>query len=228
MWISGKILNVALLYFVLLVNPAAVWMNLQGKSWQGVIHLFQQETVFGQKQVWCCQAFKFYDGACCKVQMMRSLVTSIFLYTCESWTLTAELQRRIWAMEMRCNSKILCISNTDHVTNEEVHDKIKQAIGPHEDLLTIVKRCKLQWFGHVSCSSGVAKPSWKAQWKGEEDKADRGRDGKTTSGNGHAWSSPSPRGSGEQRKMEETGCEIICGAQTNPCLMAYTFVSTDT
>ena len=31
-------------------------------------------------------------------------------------------------------------------------------------------------------------------WKGEEDKADRGRGGKTTSGNGQAWSSPSPWG----------------------------------
>ena len=38
------------------------------------------------------------------------------------------------------------------------------------------------------------KSSCKAQWKGEEDKADRGRGGKTTSGNGWAWSSPSPRG----------------------------------
>ena len=37
-------------------------------------------------------------------------------------------------------------------------------------------------------------PLCKAQWKGEEDKADRGRGGKTTSGNGQAWSSPSPRG----------------------------------
>ena len=36
--------------------------------------------------------------------------------------------------------------------------------------------------------------SCKAQWKGEEDKADRGRGGKTTSGNGQAWSSSSPRG----------------------------------
>ena len=26
-----------------------------------------------------------------------------------------------------------------------------------EDLLTMVKRCKLQWYGHVSCSSGLAK-----------------------------------------------------------------------
>ena len=38
------------------------------------------------------------------------------------------------------------------------------------------------------------KPSCKAQWKGEEDKADRGRGGKITSGNGQAWSLPSPRG----------------------------------
>ena len=30
-----------------------------------------------------------------KIRLLRSLVTSIFLYACESWTLTAELQRRI-------------------------------------------------------------------------------------------------------------------------------------
>ena len=38
------------------------------------------------------------------------------------------------------------------------------------------------------------KPSCKAQWKGEEDKADWGRGGKTTSGSGQAWSSAGPRG----------------------------------
>ena len=30
----------------------------------------------------------------------RTLVTPIFLFACESWTLTAELQRRVQAMEM--------------------------------------------------------------------------------------------------------------------------------
>ena len=45
----------------------------------------------------------------------------------------------------------------DRVTNEEVHAKIQQAIGPHEDLVTIVKRRKLQWYGHVSRSPGLAK-----------------------------------------------------------------------
>ena len=49
------------------------------------------------------------------------------------------------------------LSYKDHVTNKEVHAKIQQAIGPHKDLLTIIKRCKLHWYGHVSCSSGLAK-----------------------------------------------------------------------
>ena len=52
-------------------------------------------------------------------------------------------------MEMRCYRKILHISYKDYVTNEEVRAKIKEAIGPHEDLLTTVKRRKLQWYGHV-------------------------------------------------------------------------------
>ena len=30
-----------------------------------------------------------------KVKLMRSLVISIFLYACESWTLTAELEKRM-------------------------------------------------------------------------------------------------------------------------------------
>ena len=60
-------------------------------------------------------------------------------------------------MEMRCHCKVLRISYKDHVTNEEVRAKIQQAIGPHEDPLTVVKRRKLQWYGHVSRSSGLAK-----------------------------------------------------------------------
>ena len=120
---------------------------------------------------------------------MHSLVTSIFLYVCESWTLTAELQRRIQAMEMRCYCKILRISYKDHVTTEEVHAKIQQTTEPHKDLLTIVKRQKLQWYGHVSRSSGLAKTILQGTVKGG-------------------------RRQGRQGKMEKTGCKIICGAPT--------------
>ena len=43
------------------------------------------------KQVWIDKSISLS----CKIRLMRSLVTPIFLYACESWTLTAELQRRI-------------------------------------------------------------------------------------------------------------------------------------
>ena len=97
---------------------------------------------------------------------MCSLVTSIFLYACESWTLAAELQRRIQAMKMRYYRKMLRISYKDHVTNEEGRAKIQQAIGPHDDLLTIVKRRKLRWYGHASRSSGLAKTILQGTVKG--------------------------------------------------------------
>ena len=101
-----------------------------------------------------------------KIRLMCSLVTSIFLYACESWTLTAELQRRIQAMEMRCYCKILHISYKDHVTNEEVCAKIQHAIGPHLDLLTIVKDANSKWYGHFSRSSGLAKTIMQGTVKG--------------------------------------------------------------
>ena len=69
-------------------------------------------------------------------------------------------------MEMRRYRKILRIAYRDHVTNEEVRAKIQQAIGPHQGLLTIAKRRKLQWYGHVSRSSGQAKTILQGTVKG--------------------------------------------------------------
>ena len=147
-----------------------------------------------------------------KIRLIRSLVTSIFLCACESWTLTAELQRRIQAIGLRCSRKILRISYKDHISNEEVHAKIRQAIGPHEDPLTINANCRGMVMSPVH--QVWLKPSCKAQWKGEEDKADWGSGGKTTSGNGQALSLAGPRGKWRTGKFEKTGCEIICGAPT--------------
>ena len=107
----------------------------------------------GLKPVWIDKSISLSS----KIRLMRSLVTFVFLYACESWALTAESQRRRQAVEMRCCCKILHISYKDHVTNEEVRATIQHTIGLHEDLLTIVKRRKLQWYGHVSRSSSLAK-----------------------------------------------------------------------
>ncbi|KAK2171976.1 hypothetical protein NP493_1007g00000 [Ridgeia piscesae] len=60
-----------------------------------------------------------------KIRLMRSLVMSIFLYACESWTLTADTERRIQAMEMRCLRKFLGITYRDHISNEEMRNRTR-------------------------------------------------------------------------------------------------------
>ena len=74
-----------------------------------------------------------------KVKLMRPLVVSILLYACELLTLTAELDKRTQAFEMRCYRGLLMISYEDHVTNEEVRRKIRAAIGEDPDQETEAK-----------------------------------------------------------------------------------------
>ena len=41
-----------------------------------------------------------------KVKLVRTLILSTFLYACEGWTLTAEIERRIQALDMRCYRRL--------------------------------------------------------------------------------------------------------------------------
>ena len=59
-----------------------------------------------------------------KVKLMWTLILSTFLHACEAWNLTAEIERRIQVLEMRCYRRQLNISYKDHVTNEEVRNRI--------------------------------------------------------------------------------------------------------
>ena len=80
-------------------------------------------------------------------------------------------------------------------------------------LLTFGKKRKLKWFRHVSRSTGLAKTILQGTAEGgkktrhTEEEMERQHQGMDRPGVRKV-----PEGSGEQRKMEETGCEIICGA----------------
>ena len=125
---------------------------------------------------------------------------------------------------MRCYRKISCISYKDHVTNREVRAKIQQAIGPHEDLLSMVKMRRLQWYGHVSRSSGLSKTilqgtveggrrqgrqkNWKdniREWTGLEfaksQRAVENRENGENWSRNHLWCPDDPRGSGIDEMM---------------------------
>ena len=79
-----------------------------------------------------------------KVKLVRSLVISIFLYACESWAFTAELEKRAQAFEMRSYRRLLTISYKDNFTSDEVRRKIQAAMGEYDELLTMVKKRKLR------------------------------------------------------------------------------------
>ena len=79
----------------------------------------------------------------------------------------------------------------------------------HEDLLTIVKRRKLRWYGHVSHLSGLARHSKRGKKRRKTLEEVRRHQGMDRPGVRQV-----PEGSGEQEKMEETGCKIIRGAPT--------------
>ena len=117
-------------------------------------------------------------------------------------------------MEMRCWRKILRISRKDYVTNEEVRAKIQEAIGPHEDLLTTVKRRKLQWYGHLPFIRSGQNHLAKHSEGGKKTRQTEEEVGRQHQGMDRPGVRQVPEGSGEQGEMEETGCEIVCGAPT--------------
>ena len=116
--------------------------------------------------------------------------------------LDCRVRERTQAFEMRCFRRLLNISYKDHATNEEVCRKIQAAFGEYDKLLTLVKKQKLRWFGHVSRSSGLAKTILQGTLKR---KSKRGRR-KTISKSGQEWSFPAQLG---QLKTGQDGKEYL-------------------
>ena len=72
------------------------------------------------------------------------------------------------------------------VTNEKVRAQIQQAIGPQKNLLTIIQKRRLQWYGHVSRSSDLAQTILQGAVKRGRRQGRQKERWKTTSLNGQA------------------------------------------
>ena len=96
------------------------------------------------------------------------------------------------------------ISYKGHITKREVHRKIHAAIGEYDELLNLVKKQKLRWYGHIWRSSGSAKMILQGTVKGKEEVVDRRKDRKPILKSGQEWTLD---------KVERDCCKVICGAQ---------------
>ena len=145
---------------------------------------------------------------------MRSLVTSILLYACESWILIAELQRRIQAMKMRCYRRY-CTSHTETMlpTRESVPRSSRQlnhtkTSDYRKEMQTAVVWSRLPFI--KSDQNHLARHNE----RGKKTRQTEEEVGRQHQGIDRPGVRQVPEGSGEQGKMEETGCKIICGAPT--------------
>lgn len=88
-----------------------------------------------------------------KVRLYKSLVLSTLLYGCESWTLTADTERRIQSFENKYYRRMLHISYREHRTTDYVRQQVTTRAEEQEPLLSTVKRRKLTWYGHTRHTS---------------------------------------------------------------------------
>ena len=119
-----------------------------------------------------------------KIRLLRSMVISVFLYACESWTLDAYLEKRVASFEMRCLRQLLGIDYRQRISNDSARAMLTAKIGRHQELLEIVKTRKLKWFGHTTCSDGLVKTCLQATVRGGRS---RGRPRKKWSDNITEW-----------------------------------------
>ncbi|XP_072163222.1 uncharacterized protein [Diadema setosum] len=92
-----------------------------------------------------------------KIELMKALSTSIALCGCESWTLSKNLEKKIAAFEIhcRCFRRLLGIHWHDCRTNASVLEEIRRKVRDYEPLLDVMKRRKMQRFGHVTRRPGT-------------------------------------------------------------------------
>ena len=124
------------------------------------------------------------------IHLYKSLVLSIMLYGCETWTLTEDLDRRIIAFETKSYRNILGISYREHKTNVFVYNTIEEIVGKIEHILTTIKRRKMSYFGHVTRHDSLHKTILQGSLRG---KRRRGRTRKDWNSNICKWSGMSQR-----------------------------------
>ena len=69
-----------------------------------------------------------------KFNLYRSLVLSILLYGCETWTLMSNEEKRISAFENKAHRRLLEINYRHMKTNQYVNETIIKLVGKNSNL----------------------------------------------------------------------------------------------
>lgn len=80
-----------------------------------------------------------------KVRLLRCYIFPVLLYGVESWTLTEATTKKLEAFEMWLYRRVLRVSWTEHVTNENILLRICK----EREVAVTVKARKLEYLGHI-------------------------------------------------------------------------------
>ena len=104
------------------------------------------------------------------MKLYRSNVLSVLTYGCETWQLTQKQIDNISSFDHTCLRKILKIKWSDKVSNEEV-----RKIAAIQSVTDIMKKQRLQWFGHIIRMDRERIPKQILDWEPTYNNTTRGR-----------------------------------------------------
>ena len=103
-----------------------------------------------------------------KKKIIKTLVWSVMLYGCETWTMNVDMMKRLDAMEMWCWRRMEKISWRERITNEEVLNIVSE----QKHLVTTIVQRKKNWIGHILRGESLLKETIEGRMEG---KRPRGR-----------------------------------------------------
>ena len=79
-----------------------------------------------------------------KILIYQTVIRPTLLYGCETWPMSVKDERRMATTEMRMVRWAMGVSLLGHRMNEEILEEAKV-----EQIATVMRRRRLEWFGHV-------------------------------------------------------------------------------
>ena len=86
-----------------------------------------------------------------KIKIYRTIVLSVVLYGCETWSLTLREERKLRVFENVVLRRIF-IPRRDEVTGEwwRLHNKELKDLYSSHNTLRVIKSRRMRWAGHVA------------------------------------------------------------------------------
>ena len=92
-----------------------------------------------------------------KLRTLRCYVISTLLYASDTWTMTAEMEKRIESLELWFLRRIMKVSWTKKISNVKIRELIEQKGGRQLYLIKEIRKRKVEYCGHIMRKDGITK-----------------------------------------------------------------------